>query len=511
MRLARVVLLTFAFAASTQAGLVAHWSMEEGSGTATLDEIRAVSDGFVNTPTWITTGMAYVPGGTTAAINFDAVDKDHVLTSAFTGVLGTNARSTAAWIRTSGPADQDILSWGQDNSTRKWVFRLQGSNGPIDGNLRVEVNGGYQVGTTDLRDGRWHHVAATWENDGTPNVQDVKFYVDGSLEAISASLSRAVNTTAGQNVRIGSENWNQNRPFNGGMDDVRIYDHALTPGEIRILATGYDTVLPDMRHDANRTSDPNTWFDVVGVNQTSAGSLDLDLSGVAYDASPGSAFTGIQGAYVFDGSASGVFGTPNFESGFQGNPTNDSVTLEVLFRPDDLTGQEVVWEFGGATDGSSLTLNGDILQFIAKDSGQNASASLDLDVDGDGIIDYGDFLHIVAAVDLAANSVYLYLNGASPTPGGIAATGNINDWAGADGSGFGSRAGNETGGSGGAFGGLNGYAGFQGDIARFGLYQRVLSPLDVNELYINSVLIPEPTTLALVGLGIGLLRRRRRR
>jgi len=71
-----------------------------------------------------------------------------------------------------------IVAWGQDSPGEKWIFRTQDDNGTA-GALRVEVNGGFVVGSTDIVDGQWHHVAATWENDGTPNVLDVQLYVDG--------------------------------------------------------------------------------------------------------------------------------------------------------------------------------------------------------------------------------------------------------------------------------------------------------------------------------------------
>jgi hypothetical protein len=515
-RLVLTLLLSLALSCTTAfAGLVAHWPFEEGSGTTTENVVRASDDDLINGPTWTTTALAPIPDGTTAALNFvrnTSANQYVVATDGYQGVTGTDARSISAWVQTTGPGDQEIISWGLDNPApqgQKWVFRLQDDSGPFDGVLRVEVNGGYQVGSTDLRDGRWHHVVATWEDDGSPNVQDVKLYVDGKAEGISISQSQSMNTAAGEVVRIGAEVWNTGRPFNGGMDDVRIYDHALPLGEIRILATGYDAAPPDMRHDANRSSDASVWNDIVGLNYTTPGSLDLNLSGVVHDPDPSTDFGRIQGTYVFDGSAAGVFGTTNFQNAYQGDPTNGSVTFETLFRPDDLLGQEVIWEFGGATDGSSLTLNGDLLQFTAKDGGQNGSTSLDLDANNDGVIDYDDFLHVVTAVDLSADRVYLYLNGASMTPGGIAATGDIADWAGSDSSSLGSRTGGDTGGSSGAFGNLTAYGGFDGDLARFSLYERVLTPDEVRELYSNTV-IPEPGTLALVALGVGLLRRRRR-
>ena len=81
------------------------------------------------------------------------------------------------------------------------------------GKLRVEVNGGYQIGNTDLSNNAWRHVAAVWENDGSPNVTDVKLYLDGALQGTGGSLGEPINTNSGEfNLTMGGE-------FNLTMDD----------------------------------------------------------------------------------------------------------------------------------------------------------------------------------------------------------------------------------------------------------------------------------------------------
>ena len=101
----------------------------------------------------------------------------------------------------------------------------------------MEVNGGYIVGTTVITDGEWHHVAATFEDDGTPDVEDILLYVDGQLETIETSLDEELHTdtAAGIDLRIGDDH--SNRKWNGWIDDVRIYDEALDALAIEDLAT----------------------------------------------------------------------------------------------------------------------------------------------------------------------------------------------------------------------------------------------------------------------------------
>ena len=89
-------------------------------------------------------------------------------------------------------------------------------------------------GDTDARDGEWHHAAAVLEDDGSPNSTEIKLYLDGVLQGISEQIARSIDTASGSYVRIGDSSWH-NRPFIGAIDDVRIYDVALSAEEIATI------------------------------------------------------------------------------------------------------------------------------------------------------------------------------------------------------------------------------------------------------------------------------------
>ena len=154
------------------------------------------------------------------AVNFAEGNGDEVTITGYKGITGTNARTMSAWIKTTD-IDAAIMSWGTDASGQKWIFRTQSGNGPVDGNLRVEVNGGYDVGTNVVADGQWHHVVAAFPEDGTPNPEDMLFYVDGEPDPSSAVNSNVtINTASSLDVRIGQDH--SNRRFNGLIDEARI-------------------------------------------------------------------------------------------------------------------------------------------------------------------------------------------------------------------------------------------------------------------------------------------------
>ncbi len=117
-------------------------------------------------------------------------------------------------------------------------------------------------GTTDLIDGEWHHVAAVLEDDGTPDVSEVKLYVDGRLDPIAAGgRPRAIDTSSGGEFRIAYDLNNTARSYQGLMDDVRIYDRALSADDIQALIQNPGgTATQAMRPDpADGALHEDTW------------------------------------------------------------------------------------------------------------------------------------------------------------------------------------------------------------------------------------------------------------
>jgi hypothetical protein len=157
-----------------------------------------------------------------------------VLGASYDGVTGTEARTMAAWIRTTA-TDRGIMTWGTNAQSKKWVFRLDG------GRLRIEVNGGFRVGTTVLNDGQWHHVALTLQGGSSPNVTDALLYVDGIAESTyTTQQSQAIDTASGTSVYIGADRVttnNNSRDFSGQIDEVGIWSRALAAAEIAHLAS----------------------------------------------------------------------------------------------------------------------------------------------------------------------------------------------------------------------------------------------------------------------------------
>jgi hypothetical protein len=170
--------------------------------------------------------------------------------SSYRGIGGNHPRTVAFWVRV--PRDFDLsqgfamISWGQfDNKDPGRVWQVSANplekDGPV-GRLRVGVHGGQAIGTTDLRDDQWHHVAVVLYPAANPNFgQHVLLFIDGLMEPISRRVLGVIDTDVaqanhgvwlGRDVTSPSDN---GRFFRGALDEVYIFDAALSQEEIRAL------------------------------------------------------------------------------------------------------------------------------------------------------------------------------------------------------------------------------------------------------------------------------------
>jgi len=186
-----------------------------------------------------------------AALQLDGQD-DYVEISCFKGVTGVRSRTVSAWIKTTMTTIGEIISWGyagdgnildgEETGGDNWRFMVLD-----DGNLRLWVGGGGINGSTIVADGEWHHVAAVLKSDGTPDLSDIKLYVDG-IEESTTSPSQPINTVGYANVQVGVfggvGRWldddhlawppaNNERYFEGVIDEVRIWNVARSREEIQ--------------------------------------------------------------------------------------------------------------------------------------------------------------------------------------------------------------------------------------------------------------------------------------
>jgi hypothetical protein len=87
-----------------------------------------------------------------------------------------------------------------------------------------------------IADNQWHHIAAVLNSDETPTVDEIQIYVDGQLQAAAANNTQHINTSDSERVYLGVlDTGTLQNYFRGLLDDVRIYNRALTAEEIAAL------------------------------------------------------------------------------------------------------------------------------------------------------------------------------------------------------------------------------------------------------------------------------------
>ncbi len=131
----------------------------------------------------------------------------------------STAMTVEAWIKVNefDKTWQAIITKG-DNSWR--LHRASNSN-----NINFVAGGTNITGTTNVNDGKWHHVAGV--HDGS----DLKLYIDGYLDA---AYNAAGNTPNSSNpVMIGENAQSTGRNFDGLIEEVRIWSSARAQDESR--------------------------------------------------------------------------------------------------------------------------------------------------------------------------------------------------------------------------------------------------------------------------------------
>jgi hypothetical protein len=279
--------------AVTDQNLMLWWTLDEGEGSTAVDFSGHGNHGAIfGDATW-------VDGYQGTALTFG--QDVYVEAPEYNGVTGTAARTCCAWIRSMGAGNRNIMSWGENVAGQKWRMRID-----VTAGLRIDVNGGYHYGVTNISDGLWHHVAVTFEDDGSPDVLDTILYVDGEPDVTLASLDEPIDTGTGP-VRIGESPWH-NAPFLDQIDDARIYDRVLTADEVRQVMLG-DTALAGDPVPARHA--------LIDIRDMDALSWSAGDAAVSHDV-------------YFGTNRDAVAGADNDSPQFQGNQAGTSLAVDLV-------------------------------------------------------------------------------------------------------------------------------------------------------------------------------------
>ncbi len=234
-----------------------HWSFDENAGSVALangeldkgtkqvgDLVLKSAEG-THTPQWS-------EGVKRSGIYFEGTDS--YAEAEYKGIQGGKARTVCCWIKV--PEDFSplqgfgIISWGNPKEIGEtWQISVNPwkRDGQV-GRLRLGLQGSQIIGSTDLRDGQWHHIAVVFYGSSKPSIgTHALLYVDGQKESVSRAALKEVKTKTesdGHGVWVGRNVTHRNNHiaspykfFRGSIDELYIFDGALTQNELSQLIT----------------------------------------------------------------------------------------------------------------------------------------------------------------------------------------------------------------------------------------------------------------------------------
>src|SRR3989344_1263779 len=228
-------------------GLVGYWPMNEATSTIAGDYSGNGNNGTL-------TGMSFPPTSTSGwtnqgkrggAINFDGVD-DYVDVGSSTATQLTGSMTLSAWfkITANGGDDNDIVTKYYGDTARGWQLKTTVDCGPRTIAIHISSGGTshQRCGSKTLSLNTWYHATGVY--DASALTLDV--YLNGSIDngTLVGGAIPSSQDDAGSPVEIGCRNqtalnpcWSAppNLTFNGAIDDVRIYNRALSAAEVKAL------------------------------------------------------------------------------------------------------------------------------------------------------------------------------------------------------------------------------------------------------------------------------------
>jgi hypothetical protein len=275
MALVVAMAVMIGLAGQARADLILHYSFDEGSGTIAHDSSGNGHDGvFEGAPTWAAGkigGALSFSGGGERVVDADAPDY----------LNGLDAVTVAVWIK-SNEINSDrgfIIGEEPDGGDNLMEIRYDaaGATGGATNVLKMAVvapNDEQQLeSSANAQTTEWQHVAMVWSRN-----EQLQCYLDGQLDTPTANgAARDVSTADITMLIIGQGGKDAGRSWNGLIDDVRIYDEALSAERIQgiMLGEGFPYAMGPSPADGSLYKD--TWVTLTWTPGDYAVSHDVYL------------------------------------------------------------------------------------------------------------------------------------------------------------------------------------------------------------------------------------------
>jgi arylsulfatase A-like enzyme len=228
---------------AARAEIIAHWKFDDGSGTTAVDSANSNNGTLVGSPlpTWLS-GVNAKVGGALEFAGIASTAGQGEVNATVTGLpTGSAARTVSLWLWADTTfTDQKFFSYGTNTNGTSFGWSIENSTvGPNPGSPTIffrHGGGNFQYTGQAVTLNQWNHVAIVVP-DGATQTNQVMLYLNGvAVSGVQGSQSaRTLNTSSTAVALGGDAPGASNSNLDGRLDDVQIYNTALTPAEVTSL------------------------------------------------------------------------------------------------------------------------------------------------------------------------------------------------------------------------------------------------------------------------------------
>jgi hypothetical protein len=232
-------------------GLVGYWSFEEAGGTVAIDSSGYWNNGVVQA------GATWSEGKIGSALHFSGTPDSFVQVPSSASLNVSTGLTISAWINSEDTEGaRDIVSkW--DDETQEWSYIFKDWN--ESDRLSIELSKSIYVdlaslqGRSPIIPGQWIHVATTYD----AATRELRLYFNGELDARSVTGGASIRSSR-TDLSIGAGGFfpaanMAGEAFAGLIDEVRIYNRALSETEMQTLYNYENSPILTLLRNADQT------------------------------------------------------------------------------------------------------------------------------------------------------------------------------------------------------------------------------------------------------------------
>lgn len=197
-------------------GLIGYWKFDEGSGSSAADSSNNGNTGtLTGSPTWVT-------GHSGSALQFNGSNYAQVSNSSSLQITGDI--TIAAWVNRNTAGNYDVIAAKSDGTTYNYNFFFDSLYPDKESLYSASTSPTQAISTSTVSAGSWQKVAVTRSGN------TVTFYLNGSAVGTATITGSFGSSTVP--LKIGHDGY---KGMSGSIDELRIYNRALTQAEIQAL------------------------------------------------------------------------------------------------------------------------------------------------------------------------------------------------------------------------------------------------------------------------------------